>query len=85
MAWTVSPRHSRNHPNRILQESPLEHSSIPVGIAIVAFVIWATWFYAIFRGFTRKQTPGRAYWIWISGLAVVVVGITVFVMHHYRM
>jgi hypothetical protein len=52
---------------------------------LLGFAIWGSWFYAVYRGVTLQQRPGRKYWAWLVLLGIsILVGTTFAIRYLYR-
>jgi hypothetical protein len=51
-------------------------------VALLGTAIWGSWFYALYRGITLQQPPGRKFWTWLATLGALLAGATVLVIRH---
>jgi hypothetical protein len=47
---------------------------------LLGFAIWGSWFYALYRGVTLPQPPGRSFWAWLILFGSTLLAGTVFVI-----
>jgi hypothetical protein len=51
-------------------------------VALLGTAIWGSWFYAVYRGVTLRQPPGRRYRTWLVVLGVLLLAGTAFVVRY---
>jgi len=49
-------------------------------VALLGTAVWGSWFYALYRGVTLREPPGRKFWAWLIFLGSTLLAGTVLVI-----